>query len=644
MKKILPVLLFIALPVFLFAANGDTIHVITHSRVLIQTDPSVGETKYLRWGVFPPVDKHYRKVILTLSYTCPDGLRCGEWDYNNHIRIRRKGGVGGDSVNTEIARFITPYGWNLGSTWKFSWDLDVTDYALLFHDSLEIEYQHSGYEAREDRGWLVTLDFTLTEGIPAMEPVKIEEAWTGANSYGSSTDPINNHLQPKSITVADGAELVRLRILQTGHGNEPTQGCSEFCDKYRDVFLDNTLVKREQLWKVCGDNPLYPQAGTWVYSRANWCPGAVVKPHLYDFSISSGSVHTVDLEMEQFIAGNQSSLGTYSYSSQFIHYKAPTLSNDAGIEDIVSPSMADVHARLNADCANPVIQVKNNGKNTITSLTFEYGFLKSARQTHTWGGTIRPQEIQKITLPGYVVPRLNDTTFKVMITKTNGQDDGYNPDNTMMSYSGIPQTFPNRFFLMYRPNKSMNENAYTITDANGKVLYRKSWQGLLSTIVYRDTFDLPVGCYNFTLTDENNDGIDFWANKQNVGSGFIRLMKEDGSVLKTLSGDFGSFTTTRFMVGTNVGIGEQEGSATSYMRVYPNPSAGNITIDVGLGQVSDAQVMITDMLGRNVYTHQYQSLGSDVLAVDLTHLKNGAYLVNLVTSTQTYSSKLILVR
>ena len=66
------------------AADGDTTEIITHQDVLIQTNPSKGRTDYYGWGAFPK-EGSYQRMYTELSFECPDGLKCGEWDYLNYI-------------------------------------------------------------------------------------------------------------------------------------------------------------------------------------------------------------------------------------------------------------------------------------------------------------------------------------------------------------------------------------------------------------------------------------------------------------------------------------------------------------------------------------------------------------------------------
>ena len=77
------------------ATASDTLHVVSHKRETIVTNPANGFKVYKRWGVFPSENTPVRKIVLHVRFGCPDSLRCADWDYKDHITLRRKGGVNG---------------------------------------------------------------------------------------------------------------------------------------------------------------------------------------------------------------------------------------------------------------------------------------------------------------------------------------------------------------------------------------------------------------------------------------------------------------------------------------------------------------------------------------------------------------------
>ena len=195
MKSIYTLITFLLCTFALHAA--DTTLVKSHNKVVIKTDPSRGFTEYPAKVGFPHDSEQYRKVYMYLEFGCAPGLRCGEWDYGNHVYLFK------DSVRYEIARFITPYGfyWNSGQNWKHGWYYDLTDFAYLLHDSCDIIYQHSGYEGNTDRGWTVTMDFYMVHGEPAREPKGLSILHRVNAPYGNVNNPFSNVVKPKTFTM-----------------------------------------------------------------------------------------------------------------------------------------------------------------------------------------------------------------------------------------------------------------------------------------------------------------------------------------------------------------------------------------------------------------------------------------------------------
>ena len=76
-------------------------------------------------------------------------------------------------------------------------------------------------------------------------------------------------------TAPDRTVSAAFRFIVTGHGSDVNQ-CCEFASHYYNLNLNGSSILQQQIWRDCGFNELYPQGGTWIYNRANWCPGATV--------------------------------------------------------------------------------------------------------------------------------------------------------------------------------------------------------------------------------------------------------------------------------------------------------------------------------------------------------------------------------
>src|SRR5512133_3226299 len=93
-------LLALALSCTLFAQ--DTLHVRSHDRATIVTDPAAGVRSFPARVRFPPRSVDLRQVLLTVTFACPDSLRCAEWDYLDHILVHPLGTT--DTI--EVARML----------------------------------------------------------------------------------------------------------------------------------------------------------------------------------------------------------------------------------------------------------------------------------------------------------------------------------------------------------------------------------------------------------------------------------------------------------------------------------------------------------------------------------------------------------
>ncbi len=458
MKSIAAIILFLCAGA---SAQVDTIDVVSHDHTKVVTDPTKGYNAYPHWTVFPSTQTEYRRVVLYVKYECPDSQHCGEWDYIDNVYLRRIGGVGASSRNIEIARRISPYGWRFDSTWSFTWHVDITDFTFLLHDSVEVEFNHDGYESNTDRGWLITLDFRIITGRPAMECLGMDTLWHGSIAYGDSSKPIDSVLQRIAFTNKFNADLVRLRILQTGHGMDDSENCAEFCSRWRDILFDDSLVDRKQIWRKCGDNPLYPQAGTWLFDRAGWCPGSMVQPDVYDYPVRHKSSHTVGIEMEPYINRSKPT-ANYRISAYLFYYKKPWAENDVSIEEILIPSRDDEYSRLNPDCSSPRIVIKNSGRGSLTStlVSVDYGARGAEEILYKLTRPLVTQQMTEITPSLTRNPSDNREVLSVRLDKPNGKRDEYPHDNSMFPKSRELPTYGTRLVLEVLNNNDSTSHSY----------------------------------------------------------------------------------------------------------------------------------------------------------------------------------------
>lgn len=616
----------------LFAAPGDTTWVTVYENRKIDHYGNFDTT-----AVLPAAGKRYRKIRMHYilgRYNCAPGDQyCGSWDYTTLVYAKP---ANADTV--ELARIITPYAtdWNINR--KHDYVVDVTDYAPILQGNLGMQYQYEGYSW----GFTLTLKIEFIEGIPPMDAIAAKNVYDGYFAYGKTSDPIESHLTPKNFQYSAPAANAYLKNIISGHGMDNT-GCGEFCSKYYQQMVNGSLLEQKQLWKSdCGLNDVYPQTGTWVFDRANWCPGEEVYPIYHDISgvTNPGTPFEVNMDFEAYTSPNQSNTGGYNVVSQLITYKAPNHALDASIEDIIAPNSDPNHARSNSVCNNPIIKIKNTGTTPLTSLAIEYKLEGGSPATYNWTGNLAfmQEEIVDLGPANDIFANNSSNQFSVRFTNVNGQANDENALNdTYKSTFVHVKSYPSKFRVYLKTNNgsdpsnpAINETSWNIKDASGTVVYSR--ENNQNGEIYIDTLDLPTGCYTFEVNDANCDGISWWYYPNypvNPGTGQLRFIRETSQgVLKSFSGDFGCQLKESFTVGYVLDVEELDKSQQQKFELFPNPASGNIQLLFEKQDNKNIKYQIADVSGKVIKSDNLKQTKSAVHTVETTEFKDGIYFIN----------------
>jgi len=82
-------------------------------------------------------------------------------------------------------------------------------------------------------------------------------------------------------------------------------------------------------------------------------------------------------------------------------------------------------------------------------------------------------------------------------------------------------------------------------------------------------------------------------------------------------------------------------NSDSKVVVYPNPTLGNVTVNIDLPVSSNVFVSITDMMGKELMVLNRGELKSSSFDVDLSNFSSGVYFIKVQTDTNTYLEKII---
>ena len=447
---------------------------------------------------------------------------------------------------------------------------------------------------------------------------------------------------PWKVKIDPAAANTRLKIRPTGHGFGGTQNCAEFCPKEHSITVDGTKRFSQIVWKEdCGLNPVYPQGGTWVYNRTNWCPGQDVPT--YDFELTPwvrpGDSVTLDYNVAPYTWNNQGSRPYWVIETQLVSYSAPNFTLDASVEQIKSPSRTDIWKRMNPICANPVITIRNTGTTPLTSLKITYGVGGAPQSTYNWTGNLGFLQETDVTLGTFSFAGTGN--FQVSISEPNGGADQYAANNSMQSTFTYPPEYPSNVIFELRTNNLGYENSYEIRDAAGNVVHSRA--NLDNATFYRDTLTLAPGCYEFRLRDEGGDGLDWWANRSQAGTGSMRVRRGDnGSAVQTFNPDFGSEIYQQFTVGYKLSDVADERRNNTHVSIYPNPTSGEINVALDLGRRQDALITVRDLLGRTIHERAAKGVERELITIQLLDPVPGTYIVSVETASGMTSRKVVV--
>jgi hypothetical protein len=235
---------------------------------------------------FPNDMSIYDSISMRIALTCPPG-GCDPWDRFANIKVKTA------TQKIEIGRYMTPY----GNDWC-DWTIDVTDYKNYLEGTVELISHVDTW----NKGWAVTVDFECFLGTEEYAYVTVQNVWTDYDFTYGDTLFYSIDLAEKNYTIPSDAQKVVMRINNTGHGQGNTDNAAEFSQKTHEIHANNS-VYTQALWKAdCAQNPCSPQAGTWQYPRAGWCPGQAVTPWDYDVTndVTPGQLLSVDYVLEPY--------------------------------------------------------------------------------------------------------------------------------------------------------------------------------------------------------------------------------------------------------------------------------------------------------------------------------------------------------
>ena len=291
--------------------------------------------------------------------------------------------------------------------------------------------------------------------------------------------------------------------------------------------------------------------------------------------------------------------------------------------DLVLKSVDEAITQSCSGAQHPRLVVKNLGKQTVTSFVMN---ASNGQETvsQNWNGSLAPGETATVLMEDFV---LAGDALEFSVSMPNGQPDGFMPDNVKnIALTEVP-TIDGYIKIQAKSGKNFENESIVITDMNTGEIFE--------TITFEQashsyTFELVLpnaSCYCIAAKDSEGEG---W------GNGFFQVKDSNNNVICNGGGASAGFDYERAAEVYCDGELNVNELVAGNMDIYPNPSKGVFTLEIGEG---NWQVAVYDVTGRCVLQNQMESEGT----IDLSANEKGVYFVKATDGQREYTKKIVVL-
>ena len=286
----------------------------------------------------------------------------------------------------------------------------------------------------------------------------------------------------------------------------------------------------------------------------------------------------------------------------------------------------------------PIVTIRNNGNDDITSFDLSYKVNGGSVVTESWTGSISPLEKVVINLPDYTFTPEAANILNIYTDNPNSNVDEYPKNDTINFSITAAEATTFTLYLFIKTDDFPEETTWDVKDDQGTVI---DSGGPYATpgIINRDTIEIPVeGCYAFTIYDAGGSGICC-----SHGNGLYWLWDDQDTEIAQ-GGEFTDFEVTEF--NANLVSARDHFDQTQALQVFPNPTSGVTRASFFLVNSDNVELNLFNTFGQKVRTFQpgYLTSGEHQVEIDATNLKPGVYILQLVTGNKVYTRKISVSR
>lgn len=242
----------------------------------------------------------------------------------------------------------------------------------------------------------------------------------------------------------------------------------------------------------------------------------------------------------------------------------------------------------------------------------------------------------------------NTTTISI---KIEGVDDVANVEDDFSEISGTlyrPVTTEKTFTVLYTTDFYPSETSWNIKDNKNRVLFNQpnyragnadSFGGggpdANKEFAHKITIENDdVNCITMTINDVYEDGTPYFDPASHPFPGVV-FVNAAGEIIKPkLISDFDFGASNKIYLSADFTTSLEDQSFVEGLKIYPNPVADILNVDLQIKDGIDYQLFITDLMGQQV-----SNINNNANFINVSNLSSGIYFLNVRTKDGVYTHK-----
>lgn len=291
---------------------------------------------------------------------------------------------------------------------------------------------------------------------------------------------------------------------------------------------------------------------------------------------------------------------------------------------------------------NPVVTIRNNGSETLTSATINYS-INDQSGSMEWTGSLEFFESEDVDLGEITFTQESENILEVTISEPNGETDEV-PENDLLEAAidlagQVTGTeIEVHFYTDFYPGEStwqIRNSANQVVASGGP--YEEGPEafgggGPDANTTKIDVVSIPNAqdCYSIRVFDSYGDGLQYGPGEGPGGTYGVEVFFEGNSVGFVELGNFGSAATQNGVFAGAAPLSLDE-SNLEYLNIFPNPSTGLVNLESSLLSSVETTIQVHDITGKMVYQEDLGNLpeGYFFKTINLSQLQSGIYLLNV---------------